>query len=235
MSLIWHGDPSDRPRLPLSNSRSTPWAIGINRAGWAEGSTLLSGPPDEQDHHAPLNFWPQGPPGSPDLGVSPMVWGPAEPGWASPCGKRCTSNEATSIPPWESTPGQDQDLHEDDEELWRLHLERTSRRPQRPLHPKPSVRPQRPLHGKTLHGKRLHGKTTGASHGAASGVGAPSKPARLLPSLARDLGPPPRRRHRRRPRASSVTIVRASATQPAPAKDNLSVPNAAGHTGAPCA
>ena len=36
MSLIWHGDPSNRPRLPLGNSRSTPWAIGMKRAGWRE-------------------------------------------------------------------------------------------------------------------------------------------------------------------------------------------------------
>ena len=28
-----------------------------------------------------------------------MGWGPAEPGWASPCGERCTSDEATSAPP----------------------------------------------------------------------------------------------------------------------------------------
>ena len=67
---------------------------------------------------------------------------------------------------------------------------------------------------------------------AASGAGDPWTPARLLPSLASVLGPPPRR-HRRR--ASSVTTARATDTPPALARDHLSVPSAAGSTGAQCA
>ena len=182
--------------------------------------------PSDEQHHAPLHFWRLGPPGSPDLGVSPMGGGPAEPGWASPCRRRCTGDEATSTPPWESPPQeQDQNLQEDDED------DDTQRGqddgPSGPCTGRPASGPVASTR-EAIHPKILHGKTAGAPRGAAC-VSDPWTPARLLPSLARNPGPPPRQRHRR-PRASSAPTARAPATPPVPANASLCVHSAADPT-----
>ena len=105
---------------PISGSYLGYWACRIYMYRWIVGLlwTLLSGPPDEQHHHAPLHFRSTSPAGSPDLGVPPMGWGPAEPGWASSCGERCTGDDAPSAPPREQDQGkdQDQDPQEDGDE-----------------------------------------------------------------------------------------------------------------------
>ena len=84
-----------------------------NQPTKARAHTLLFGPPDEQYHHASLYDRPQRTPGLPGQGVPHLGWGPAEPGWASPLGKRCTGNDATSAPPRDQDQGKGKDKGKD--------------------------------------------------------------------------------------------------------------------------